>query len=93
MKFMIRNTVTGKYSRGIINKGYGTSSVNWDAKRGKVWTKEKYLKDHLLNYALQCGTDAFDTWEIVEIVEQPTRPVMDWLDASMTLKLLKKVTT
>lgn len=93
MKFMIRNTESGMYSCGIISKGYGISSVNWHPKRGKVWTKEKYLKEHILNYALQCGTADFDKWAVVEIVEQPTKPINEWMDASMTLKLLKKVPT
>lgn len=91
MVWMIRNTITGRYSNGIINFGAQGPYVGW-SKRGKQWTQEKYLKAHLLKYAQSSSScDWSTTWEVVEIVEKPTKPIDDWFDVDMVLKILKKV--
>lgn len=97
MGYKIRDTNTGQYSNGIILRctEYNTTTRCYDARydvtwgtKGKIWKTEKAVKDHLLKYALAVGKPT--DWEIVEIIENPTKPIHDWFDAAMILKLLKK---
>lgn len=90
MAWMIRDTVTGKYSNGIIQAHPDGCYVSGWGKRGKVWTDVKYLKEHILKWSQhspegQCP----NTWEVLEIVET-AKPINEWIDAEMTLKLLKR---
>jgi hypothetical protein len=91
MPWMIRDSRNGKYSNGIINKSLsGNPLVGW-AKRGKVWSDVKYLKEHILKYTQLSSTGQCpDAWEVLEIVES-AKPINEWIDAEMVYKLLKKV--
>jgi hypothetical protein len=90
-KFKIRNSY-GQYSKGVVMGGWDrqfehkTFYINW-GKKGKEWTSEKTLKTHLLKCA-QCGI-LDSTWEILEVKYHPTKPVNDWIDQKMLLKILK----
>jgi hypothetical protein len=90
MAWMIRDTATGKYSNGIINKTVaGVVYVGW-GKRGKVWTKINFIKEHILKFTQMSPEGKCpDTWEVLEIVET-AKPINDWIDAEMVYKLLKK---
>lgn len=90
----IRQKGTHTYSKGTIMSGWDSSKngkyyyVLWTSKAGKVWTTEKALKEHLLKYTKLVGKP--DDWEITEISEKLCKPLDDWFDADMTIKLLKR---
>lgn len=88
--YKIRNKENGFYSNGIVrqtgwgaNKGYDVT-FNY---KGKEWTEEKNLKNHLLK-CMKSGIK-MDTWEVVEVVYHPTKPIMDWFDHKMLIKVMK----
>lgn len=60
--------------------------VTW-SRKGKVWTNEKLLKAHLLKYTIANGLPS--DWEVLEVTEIPTKPMNEWVDAKMLVKLLK----
>ncbi len=75
------------YSQGAIYRWSDTHKVNWTFKKGKIWKTEKAVKAHLLKYLTLVGS--VDDLEIIEIVEIPTKPAHDWIDAKMLTKVLK----
>lgn len=89
--YKIRKRGTTFYSSGVVN------SVRWGATKsflvrfngkGKEWTQEKNLKAHLLK-CMQSGIK-MDDWEVVEVIYQPTKPILDWFDQKMLVQVLKK---
>lgn len=87
----IRLKGTNTYSKGTIYSGYTngkTYYVQWTSKTGKVWKTEKALKEHLFKYTKLVGMPA--DWEVTELTETVAKPIEDWFDANMTLKLLKR---
>lgn len=86
-EYMIRNSETKQFSGGIIRRGWQKSHyVNFKA-RGKVWTTETLLKQHLLKCFQQ--NVKMENWEIVEVQYVPTKPIEEWVDGKMLLKILK----
>jgi hypothetical protein len=95
MAWKIYHKTSGLWSNGIIQEGYYTSGPTGTrnrvvrfSKKGKEWKTEKGVKDHLLKWLL-FGNAIPKEWEIVEVVYAPTKPMEEWLDAKMTLALLK----
>lgn len=92
--YRIRNKNSGLYSKGAINSQWRSSTnsriyfVSWASTRPKEWKSEALLKAHLLKAAQ--SNISMDDWEIVEVVELATRPIEEWFDHSMTMKLLVK---
>jgi hypothetical protein len=91
--FKIRKKDFGSYySHGVINTHYDSATkirtpfVKWSSK-GKEWTSEKNVKDHLLKFIQLGGT--VDDWEVIEVIYHPTRPIEDWIDDKMLMKVLK----
>jgi hypothetical protein len=88
--YKIRNTTTGFFSHGIVSMWrsnvYGETSVKW-SRSGKTWLTEEGIKSHLLKCYAAYGIPS--TWEIVEVEYKPTKPVNEWVDAKMLLKILK----
>lgn len=86
MAYKIRNTKTGQYSHGNISVWQKKMYIKWSAK-GKEWTNEKNLRAHLL----KCATlDGIPTdWEVIEIKHVATKPIEEWIDNEMLMKLLK----
>lgn len=90
----IRLKGTHTYSKGSIMSGYDSSQggkyyyVQWTSKKGKVWTTETALKEHLFKYTKLVGMP--EDWEVTEISETVAKPVAEWFDQNMTLKLLKR---
>lgn len=77
------------YSQGIIKRSYdNTYRVDWASKKGKVWTTETAVKEHLLKYTKLVSKP--DNWVIVQIDETDTKPIDDWFDSTMVFKLLKR---
>ena len=80
------------FSQGTINIERSPSGkvgvVNWSVKKGKIWTSEKTLKDHIL-YAILYGMDV-STWQVIEITFHPPKPLEDFIDAKMTAKILSR---
>lgn len=90
MVWVIKDPATGKYSNGVINTSHGRPYVGW-SKIGKKWTSEKLLKEHILKYSqLHSSGQCPETWQVLEVREEPTKPINDWIDASMVMRLLKK---
>ena len=91
-EYMIINTKIGAFSSGIIRHTYDFLShsrrymVQFKT-TGKKWTSETLLKKHLLNCALKKVN--MDNWEIVEVQYVPTKPIFEWFDEKMSIKLLK----
>jgi len=79
------------FSHGVITSsrwnGKTEYNVKW-SKRGKEWTTEKAVKDHLIK-AVSVGISMAD-WEILELVYNPTKPIEEWVDAKMLMTILKK---
>ena len=92
--WMIRLKGTHTYSKGAIRSSYSSAHdgkfyyVDWTSKKGKVWSTEAALKEHLLKYTKLAGMPT--EWEVTEITEAPSKPIEDWFDEKMTLKLLKR---
>lgn len=90
MVWVIKDSVTGKYSNGVIHAYNGRPCVGW-SKTGKKWSSEKLLKEHILKYSqMHASGQCPETWQVLEVKEEPTKPVNDWIDATMVMKLLKK---
>jgi len=94
--YKIRRIDDGRFSHGVVthrrpfvfgSAGEIRHDVKWSSK-GKVWNTEKAVKSHL-TIALQFGLPIAQ-WEIVEVVLLPTKPMDEWIDAKMLLKVLKK---
>lgn len=81
----------GTYSKGIIHSGRSSNGnthfVQWADLKGKVWTSEKNVKEHLLK-CTQKGI-SMDGWRIVEVFERETKPIHDWVDGKMLVKIIK----
>lgn len=81
----------GHFSQGIIRETGWYDKQKWRVKftprGGKIWTDEKLIKNHLLKCA-QRGIP-YGTWEIIEVVYNPTKPVVDWFDSLMLAKVIK----
>lgn len=88
--YKIRDTNSGLYSHGIIHtngsKRRNAVVVKW-SKKGKEWTSEKLVKDHLLKCIAFGGIPTH--WEIIEFTQQPSRSLHEWIDANMLVKILK----
>lgn len=90
--YKIYNKVTGSFSNGIIMTEYDGKSkkkipyVRF-GKKGKEWSNEKNVKDHLLKYVSLGGSVA--NLEVVELRYHPTKPIDDWIDAKMLMKILQ----
>lgn len=89
--YKIRDSETGLYSTGLINK-YNSNANKKTAvafnKKGKIWTSEKLVKVHLM----KCITDAYGipgNWEVVKLVEEPVKAMDEWVDAQMLMQILK----
>ena len=81
----------GLYSHGVITHRRHSSFnqsyvIKWSTK-GKEWTSEKSVKDHLLKCA-QKGILS-EKWEVIKILEEPTKPISEWVDAKMLIKIIK----
>ena len=91
--YKIRNTVTGWFSKGIITNIYNyktketEKNVRWGSD-GKIWSSEKTVKAHLLKMMLVSTIPS--TWEIVKVEYLPTKPMSDWVDSTMLMKVLKQ---
>lgn len=84
----------GSFSNGTINMEYADQtykkkipSVNW-SRKGKEWSSEKTVKDHLFKWISNGGSVV--GWEVVEVVYSPTKPINDWIDPAMLIKILQK---
>ena len=90
--YKIRNTKTGLFSKGRIVDVYNyktektEKNVRWGSD-GKTWTSEKTVQAHLLKMMLVSNIPT--TWEIVKVEYLPTKPVADWVDPAMLMKVLK----
>lgn len=88
--YKIRNNANAGYSNGIVRQtGWGPHkayTVTFNSK-GKEWLDEKNLKSHLLK-CMKNGIK-MDNWEVVEVVYHPTKPIMDWFDQKMLVKVMK----
>jgi len=93
VRYKIRNTKTGSFSNGVVNvwtdskTGKKEMLLNW-SKKGKEWTTERALKNHLLKVISTMGMPK--DWEIVQVTYQPTKPISEWVDAKMLMQVLKK---
>ena len=82
----------GSFSNGTINMVYDRETkkkhpeVNW-SRKGKEWSNEKNIKDHLLKWISNGGS--VTGWEVVEVVYSPTRPMDEWIDPAMLMKVLQ----
>jgi hypothetical protein len=82
----------GLFSHGVINHshyspaGDNVYGIKWSSK-GKEWSSEKTVKDHLLKCAQKGILE--DTWEVIQVVHQPTKPISEWIDDKMLIKLIK----
>ena len=87
--YKIRHTVTGQFSHGVVQARCRDrdACVKW-SRKGKEWTSEKNVKAHLTK-AIGAGVNMAN-WEILELQYLPTKPINDWFDAKMLVKLLKK---
>lgn len=88
--YRIRNKENGLYSNGIVRQVGWASNKRFDVTfnyKGKEWTDEKLLQNHLLK-CMKSGIK-MDTWEVVEVVYNPTKPIMDWFDHKMLIKVMK----
>ena len=78
------------YSHGIItgfDKERGYIAIKF-SKKGKEWTSEKTVKDHLTKVIEKIGGIP-SHWEIMEFTQQPSRELNDWIDGKMLVKMLK----
>ena len=91
--FKIRIKGTNSYSNGTINLLYDRETkkkhpeVNW-TRKGKEWTNEKNVKAHLLKFVSNGGD--IGNWEVVEVVYAPTKPIDEWVDTVMLMKILQQ---
>jgi hypothetical protein len=89
MTFKIRHG-EDYYSHGVIGSNYWDKdkkpTLGW-SKKGKEWKTEKGVKDHLLKWITKGGS--IEGWEVVEVVYHPTKPMSEWVDAKMLMKVLK----
>ena len=90
--YKIKDKKTGLYSHGSVN-GYDypnfksvSERIKW-SRKGKEWTSEKLVKDHLLKCIGYGGIPS--SWEIMEFTQQPSRELNEWMDAKMTMAVLK----
>ena len=93
MTFKIRRTSFPgeyEYSKGIIQSNWSDQKYNvrWTIKGGKEWVLEKLVNDHLLK-CVQKGID-ISAWEVIEVVHLPMKPINEWFDEKMLMKVLKK---
>ncbi len=90
--YKIRIKGSSSYSNGVINVYRDTVTkksfpeCKWNRK-GKEWADEKNVKAHLTKYVSLGGS--ISTWEVVEVVYHPTKPIDDWVDAKMLMKILQ----
>ena len=83
----------GWFSHGVITERRWHSDntkiyhIRWSGK-GKEWSSEKTVKDHLLKCAQKGILE--ETWEVIQVVHQPTKPISEWIDAKMLMKIIKK---
>lgn len=88
--YKIRIKGSSSYSNGVINVYRDGAKkfpqCNWN-KKGKEWADEKNVKAHLLKY-VSLGGD-IGNWEVVEVVYHPTKPIDEWVDAKMLMKVLQ----
>lgn len=89
--YKIRDTDTGLYSNGILDKwaisGQKKTAATFN-KKGKSWTSEKLVKVHLM----KCITEAYGipgNWEVVKLIEEPVKAMDEWIDAQMLIQILK----
>lgn len=96
-KYKIRNK-DGLFSCGAVQKGYKSHQdggysyayyVSWNNKGGKTWNTEKALKDHLLKCLMH--KIPIEDWEVIRIESTVDKPIMDWVDTNMQLKILKEL--
>lgn len=91
MIYKIHNKVTKLYSNGVILPNWRRGSkyyVVTFGKRGKEWTDEKLLKNHITKVLTKMKWNP--DWEIVEVQYFPTKPIDEWVDGPMLLELMKK---
>lgn len=79
-------SISSKYVRDSQNEWTEVYYVEWSTTKGKLWKNEKLLSAHLLK-AMTHGIDIAE-WEIVEVVERPTKPINEWVDANMLMQVL-----
>lgn len=85
-EYMIRNSETKQFSSGIIRRSWQKSHfVNFKT-RGKVWTSQTLLKQHLVKCFQK--NIKMEHWEIVEVQYVPTKPIEDWVDGKMLIKII-----
>lgn len=94
--FKIKNTSNGYFSHGVImnysemkkdpNKTY--MNIKW-SRKGKEWTSEETVKEHLLKVIELVGSVP-DSWEIMEFTQQPSKSLHDWIDNKMLVKMLQR---
>lgn len=87
VKYKIRNTVSGQFSHGVVLHLANQPYIKWSSK-GKEWNSEKAVKNHLVK-AIESNI-SMANWEIVQLVYTLTKPIEDWVDAKMLVKILKK---
>lgn len=88
--YRIKDKESGLYSNGIVRQTGWHSNQGYDVtfnSKGKEWTEEKNLKNHLLK-CMKSGVK-MDNWEVVEVVYHPTKPIMDWFDQKMLVKVMR----
>lgn len=88
MPYKIRIKGTHSYSHGVITQfSYRDNiwKVRWSSK-GKLFPNELSVKNHLMRAAEK---GILGDWEVIEIIEQPTKPLDEWVDQKMLMKLIK----
>jgi hypothetical protein len=87
--YKIKNDL-GMFSHGIIQSRWRPEGTYYYVRftgKGKDWTSEQNVKAHLLKCAQKGILE--DTWEVVQVVHQPTKPLEEWVDQKMLMKIIK----
>lgn len=88
MPYKIRIKGTHSYSHGVIVRTWADQGwkVRWSSK-GKEFPNERSITNHLMKAA---SKGILGNWEIIEVIHQPTKPLEEWIDQKMLMKILKK---